>query len=102
MVMQGQVEEDWTLVQPKQTYRKAVGRLARLLESTGGQHKQHVKSEILACKEKNVTIVRVLEDAAGGDADCRVTSDGAEQHIKNENFARYKKHSRWGDQLQMH
>ena len=36
MTMQGQVEEGWIPVQPKQTYRAAVRRLARVLESTGG------------------------------------------------------------------
>ena len=102
MTMQGQVEEGWTLVQPKQTYRAAVRRLARVLESTGGQCQQHAKSENLAWKKKNDTIFRVLEDSAGGDTGCGVTSDGLEQHIKSENFARYKKYNGLGDQLQMH
>ena len=65
MTMQGHVEEGWTLVQPKQTYRKAVRRLSRVLESAGDQHTQHVKSENLAWKKKNDTIFRVLEDSAG-------------------------------------
>ena len=102
MTMQGHVEEGWSLVQPKQTYRKAVRRLARVLESTGEQHKQDVKSENLAWKKKNDTIFRVLEDSAGGNTGCGITSDGAEQHNKSENFARYKKYNRLGDQLQMH
>ena len=89
--MQGQVEEGWTVVQPKQTYRKAVRRLARVLESAGGQQGQHVKSENLAWREKNDTIFRVLEDSAEGDIGCGVTSDGREQHTKSGNFARYKK-----------
>ena len=102
MTMQGQVEEGWTVVQPKQTYRKAIRRLARVLESAGGQQGQHVKSENLAWREKNDTIFRVLEDSAGGDIGCGVTRDGQEQHTKSEKFARYKKFNGSRDQLQMH
>ena len=96
MTMQGQVEEGWSLVQPKQTYRKAIRRLARVLESTGGKYKQHAKSKKLAWKKKNDTIFRVLEDSVGCDTGCGVTSDGDEQHIKSENFARSKSTTGWG------
>ena len=50
----------------------------------------------------NDTIFRVLEGSAGGDTGCGVTPDGLEQHIKSENFARYKKFNRSRAQLQMH
>ena len=88
MTMQGQAEEGWTLVRPKQAYRTAVLRLARVLEAAGGRHKQHAKSEKLTSKKKNNTIFRVLEDSAERDIGCEHTSDGDEPrcHIKSEFF----------------
>ena len=62
-----------------------------MLESVGGQHKQHAKSDNLAWKKKNDTICRVPEDSAEGDTGCGDASDDDEQHIKSENFAWYKK-----------
>ena len=104
MTMQGQVEEGWTLVQPRQTYMTPVHQLARVLESVGGHTSNIIiKSENLAWKKKNDTIFRVLEGSAEGDTGCGDTSNGDEPHIKSENFARYKKYmySRLGHQLQI-
>ena len=46
-------------------------------------------------------MIRVLEDSAGGETGCGVTSDGLKQHIESENFAQYKKFNGLRSQLQM-
>ena len=91
MTMQGHVEEDWTLDQPKQTYGAAVCQLARVLHSTGSQDSQHVKSENLAWKKSNDTVFRALEDSTGGGIGCGGTPDADEDNIKSAKFRAVQK-----------